>query len=229
MDGLITLNQAQPEVQRKFMTGVYLRMFIALIITTVSAYVTVSSQVLLNAIYGSWLIYGLIIGELVLVVTISAAIRKLSPLVAMLLFVLYSVVNGMTLSSVFLLYSVRSITRVFLATAVMFLAMSVYAIFSKSDLSKYSRYLGMGLFGILAVSVLNLIFKSSLIEWGLSIIGVGIFSGLTAYDTQKFMKISIHDDGSENFQKLAIFAALELYLDFINIFIRLLRLFGKRK
>ncbi len=89
MDGLITLNQAQPEVQRKFMTGVYLRMFIALIITTVSAYVTVSSQVLLNAIYGSWLIYGLIIGELVLVVTISAAIRKLSPLVAMLLFVLY--------------------------------------------------------------------------------------------------------------------------------------------
>ncbi|MCR4713764.1 MAG: Bax inhibitor-1/YccA family protein [Treponemataceae bacterium] len=229
MDGFITLNQAQPEVQRKFMTGVYLRMFIALIITTVSAYVTVSSQVLLNAIYGSWLIYGLIIGELVLVVTISAAIRKLSPLVAMLLFVLYSVVNGMTLSSVFLLYSVRSITRVFLATAVMFLAMSVYAIFSKSDLSKYSRYLGMGLIGILAVSVLNLIFKSSLIEWGVSILGVGIFAGLTAYDTQKFMKISIHDDGSENFQKLAIFAALELYLDFINIFIRLLRLFGKRK
>ena len=229
MDGLITLNQAQPDVQRKFMSGVYLRMFVALLITTVSAYVTVSSQVLINAIFGSYLIYGLIIGEVVLVITISAALRKLSPIVATLLFVLYSVVNGMTLSSIFFVYSVRSITRVFLATAVMFLAMSVYGSFSKSDLSKYGRYLGMGLVGMLVVSVLNLIFKSSLIEWGVSLLGVGIFAGLTAYDTQKFMKIAIHDDGSENFQKLAIFAALELYLDFINIFLRLLRLFNKRK
>ena len=204
-------------------------MFVALLITTVSAYVTVSSQVLINAIFGSYLIYGLIIGEVVLVITISAALRKLSPIVATLLFVLYSVVNGMTLSSIFFVYSVRSITRVFLATAVMFLAMSVYGSFSKSDLSKYGRYLGMGLVGMLVVSVLNLIFKSSLIEWGVSLLGVGIFAGLTAYDTQKFMKIAIHDDGSENFQKLAIFAALELYLDFINIFLRLLRLFNKRK
>ncbi|MCR4940192.1 MAG: Bax inhibitor-1/YccA family protein [Treponemataceae bacterium] len=229
MDTRMTLNMAEPSVQRKFMTGVYLRMFVALLITAVAAYITASSETLLKAIYGSYLIYGLMIGELALVIILSATIRKLSALAATLFLLLYSVLNGVTLASIFLIYSIQSITRVFIASAAMFLAMSIYGMVAKTDLTKYGRYLGMALVGIIVVSILNLIFKSSLIEWGVSILGVGIFAGLTAYDTQKFLKLSINNYGTESFQKLSIIASLELYLDFINIFLRLLRLFGKRK
>jgi len=229
METRITLNMAEPSVQRKFMAGVYIRMFVALLITAAAAYITANSETLLRAIYGSYLFYGLIIGELALVIILARTIRKLSPLAATFFLLLYSVINGMTLASIFLIYEIQSITLVFISSAVMFLAMSVYGMVTKSDLSKYGRYLGMALIGIIVVSVLNLIFHSSLIEWGVSILGVGIFAGLTAYDTQKFMKLSINNDGAETFQKLAILAALELYLDFINIFLHLLRLFGKRK
>ena len=229
MNDTATFSQTISNEQRKFLSRVYLQMFTALVVTAIAAYFTASSQMMINLIYKNNLAYFFIIAELVLVVTLSAAINKLLPLVATILFYAYALVNGVTLSSVFLLYSIRSITRVFVASALMFLAMSVYGLLTKTDLGKYVRFFGMALIGLRGVSVLNLILGSSAIDWGISVFGVGLFAGLTAYHTQNLLRVSSDADGSEFYQKYAIYGALRLYLDFINIFIKLLRLFGRRK
>ncbi len=229
MNGTATLNQAISDEQRKFLSKVYLQMFTALVVTAVAAYFTSSSEAMLRLLYGSYLAYVFVVAELVLVITLSAAINKLSPSAALILFYVYALVNGVTLSSIFLLYSVRSITRVFIASAIMFLAMSAYGMFTKTDLGKYVRFFGMALIGIIGVSVMNMILGSSLIDWGISIFGVGLFAGLTAYHTQNLLRVSAGADGSDFYKKHAIYGSLRLYLDFINIFIKLLRLFGRRK
>ena len=229
MNVTAALNQAISDQQRKFLSKVYLQMFTALVITAAAAYFTASSQAMIRLIYGSYLAYVFVVAELVLVITLSAAINKLSPAVALVLFYVYALVNGVTLSSIFMLYSVRSITRVFVASAIMFLAMSAYGMFTKQDLGKYVRFFGMALIGIIGVSVMNIILGSSMIDWGVSILGVGLFAGLTAYHTQNLLRVSADADGSAFYQKHAIYGSLRLYLDFINIFIKLLRLFGRRK
>lgn len=235
MNELITLSQTKPEIQRKFMAGVYLRMVFALTITAVVAYFTayqISTNPAVTNFYLKnikYIIWGSFIAELAIVFGISFGLRKISPFVAMLLFILYSIITGITFSSIFIIFEISSIFKIFAISALMFLGMSIYGAFTKSDLRSAGRYLIMGLIGLCIASLVNIFFKSSKLDWLLSIIGVGIFVGLTAYDTQKIMRISVYNDGSEKFQKFAIFGALELYLDFINIFIKMLHLFGKRK
>lgn len=227
----MTLDQAQPEVQRKFMAGVYWRMTVALFITAAVAWYSAQSQQIMGILYSNRGLpfYGLIVAELVLVIVLSAAIHKMNSVAALFFFILYSVVNGLTFSAIFVVYEIGSVFHVFLTSALMFAAMSVYGAFTKSDLTSAGRYLMMALIGILVAGLVNMFLRSSMLGWLTSLLGVGIFIGLTAYDTQRLMRIGVKNDGSEKFQKMAVIGALELYLDFINIFIKMLALFGKRK
>ena len=231
MKDIMTLDQAQPEVQRKFMAGVYWRMTVALFITAAVAWYSAQSQQIMGILYSNRGLpfYGLIVAELVLVIVLSAAIHKMNSVAALFFFILYSVVNGLTFSAIFVVYEIGSVFHVFLTSALMFAAMSVYGAFTKSDLTSAGRYLMMALIGILVAGLVNMFLRSSMLGWLTSLLGVGIFIGLTAYDTQRLMRIGVKNDGSEKFQKMAVIGALELYLDFINIFIKMLALFGKRK
>ena len=227
----MTLEQAKPEVQRKFMAGVYLRMTAALFITAAVAWYASQSEQIKEFLHSNRGLpfYGLIVAELVLVIALSAFIHKMNSFAALFFFVLYSVINGLTFSSIFIVYQIDSVFHVFLTSALMFAAMSVYGAFTKSDLTSAGRYLTMALIGLLVAGLVNLLLGSSPLNWITSLVGVGIFIGLTAYDTQRLMRIGVKNDGSEKFQKMAVIGALELYLDFINIFIKMLSLFGKRK
>jgi len=227
----MTLEQAKPEVQRKFMAGVYFRMTIALFITAAVAWYASGSQQIMGFLYShrGMPFYALIVVELVLVIALSAAIHKMSSFVALFFFILYSVLNGLSFSAIFILYELGSVFHIFLISALMFGAMSVYGAFTKSDLTSAGRYLMMALIGLIVAGLVNLLFRSPMLDWITSIVGVGIFIGLTAYDTQRLMRIGVKNDGSEKFQKMAVIGALELYLDFINIFLKMLRLFGKRR
>ena len=227
----MTLEQAKPEVQRKFMAGVYLRMTAALFITAAVAWYASQSGLIMGILFSNKGLpfYGLIIGELALVIILSAFIHKMNSFAALFFFVLYSVINGLTFSSIFFVYDLGSVFHIFWVSALMFAAMSVYGAFTKSDLTSAGRYLTMALIGLLVAGLVNLLLRSSALNWITSLVGVGIFIGLTAYDTQRLMRIGVKNDGSEKFQKMAVIGALELYLDFINIFIKMLSLFGKRK
>jgi len=243
MNNTISVKQARPEVQQKFMTGVYRWMVLALAISGIAAYASAYIPLVANAdpmkpalalvdlIFsaangmGMWV---LIIAELVLVFTLSARIGKMSMNTAKLMFLAYSLVNGITLSVIFLVYTSTSISKVFLISALLFGSMSIYGTRTKNDLTAAGRYLMMAVFGLIIASIINILLKSGGLDWLISIIAVVVFTGLTAYDTQKLMRISQYNDGSENFQKVAIIGALQLYLDFINIFLHLLRLFGNR-
>ncbi len=227
----ISLASASIESRQKFMTGVYGWMVAALAISAVSAFLTIATGFYVT-VFTSLAGYGymvLIIAELALVMYLVGQIRKISIGKAAFFFILYSVLNGVTLSSVLLIYEITSVAQAFLTAALMFGGMSLYGMKTKSDLTSAGRYLFMALIGLIIASVVNLLLRSSGLDWIISIATVVIFTGLTAYDTQKLMRISVHADGSENFQKVAIIGALELYLDFINIFLALLRLFGNRR
>ncbi len=229
MKDFITLEQAKPDVQRKFMARVYGWMFLALVLSGVAAFLTAGNPAALKLIFGNPVIFiGLIIAELILVFVLSARIREMNTTTAGFFFIVYSLLNGVTLSSIFIVYSLGSIVNVFAVTALMFLGMSIYGITTKSDLHSAGRYLMMGLIGIIIAALFNMLLHSSYLEMIISIISVVVFTGLTAWDTKKMMMIGIYNDGSANFRKVAIVGALELYLDFINIFLSLLRLFGRR-
>ncbi len=229
MERTITLAQANMSVRQKFMAGVYGWMGLGLVISAIAAYVTANTPVLLNLFYGNpFVMIGLVVTELVLVFTLVARIRKMTVGKAGLFFVLYSVINGVTLSSVLIIYTGTSVFQIFFITALMFGAMSVYGLKTKTDLNSFGRYFTMMLIGILIASLLNIFMRSNTMGWIISIVSVITFTGLTAYDTQKMLRVSIYADGSQTFQKVAIIGALELYLDFINIFLALLRLFGSR-
>lgn len=222
----LTLSQAFPVLMRK----VYVWMSLALCITGLTAYGVASSPNLMLAIYQhSVLLWGLIIGELALVMIISAAINRLSLTTATLLFILYSALNGVTLSSIFLIYTMSSIGKVFFITAGTFGAMAFVGYTTKRDLSKMGGLLFMALLGLIIATVVNLFVKSSGLDLILSYVGVLIFVGLTAWDTQKIkVMLSEQYDMSEGAQKIALLGALSLYLDFINLFLYLLRIFGSR-
>lgn len=230
-----TIEQASPEVQRKFIAGVYFKMFFALVITGVVAFFTedifiyLCQQGIITLENYKIFKWGPLILELVLVLALSFAINKISPVFAYFMFMLYSVCTGFSLSFIFQFYEITSVYKVFAVSAAMFLGMTIYGATTKSDLTSAGRYLMMALIGLIIMSVFNIFMKSSRLDWILCLVGVGIFIGLTAYDTQKIMRMSTHADGSKNFKKLEIIGALELYLDFINIFIKMLTLFGKRK
>ena len=205
-------------------------MFAALMISGISALFTATNEQLLRLIFGTR--YGfmvLALGELALVFFLSANIRKLSPVAATGVFLAYSVLNGMTLSSIFFVYPIGNIINVFFISAAMFGAMTIYGMFTKTDLMSFSRYFFMALIGLVIASLVNLLLRSSTMDWLLSIAGVAIFTGLTAYDTQRVVRTAEYADGRDAYKNVAIIAALNLYLDFVNIFLYLLRLFGNRR
>ncbi len=221
---------AESAVVADFMTKVYAWMGFALLITALMAYVVAGSVTTLSFIFGNPVVfYGMIIGEFALVLIISAAINKLSPQVASLLFVLYSLLTGATLSSIFVVYTQESIVSTFVVTAATFIIMSVYGMVTKKDLSKLGSILIMALIGLIIASVVNIFWANSTLYWITTYAGVLIFVGLTAYDTQKLKKMSTQIEDSSMVAKYSILGALTLYLDFINMFLYLLRLLGKKK
>lgn len=217
---------AFPALMRK----VYVWMTLALVITGMTAYGVANSPGVLQAIYTNQILFwGLIIAELGLVIGVSAAINRLSLSVATLMFVLYSVINGALMSYIFLAYTASSIATVFFITAGTFGAMAVVGYTTKTDLSSMGKYLLMALIGLIIATVVNLFVKSSGLELIISYVGVLVFVGLTAYDTQKIKQMLLQaPDAGEGAQKIALLGALSLYLDFINLFIYLLRIFGRR-
>ncbi|MEI7817598.1 MAG: Bax inhibitor-1/YccA family protein [Desulfuromonadales bacterium] len=213
--------------QNALIRQVYAWMGAGLAITAFLALVTLSSPAILNAVLGNKLIfYGLMIGELALVFTLSGAINKLSTTTATLIFIAYSALNGITLSTIALVYTTNSITSTFVITGGMFGAMSVYGFMTRRDLTSWGSFLFMGLIGVVIASVVNIFVGSSAVSWVISGIGVIVFTGLTAYDTWKIKEMAA--TGAEG-RKPAILGALTLYLDFINLFLMLLRFTGNRR
>jgi len=224
----LSMSQAFPALMRK----VYVWMTLALIITGVTAFGVANSPGVINAIYSnSAVMWGLIIAELALVIGISAAINRLSLATATLLFVLYSAINGVVLSSIFLVYTTSSIASVFFITAGTFAVMAFVGYTTKADLTSLGKILLMALIGLIIASLVNVFFlKSTGFDLIISYVGVLIFVGLTAYDSQKIKQmLMMAPDAGESSQKLALLGALSLYLDFINLFIYLLRILGKRE
>jgi FtsH-binding integral membrane protein len=206
---------------------VYAWMGCGLLVTAFMAMVTVSSPAILNAVFGNRLVfYGLILGELGLVVAISGAINRLSAAMASLLFVLYAALNGITLSVIFTVYTAESVASTFVITAATFGTMSAFGYLTKRDLTGWGSFLFMGLIGVVIASLVNFFTQSSVAAWIISAVGVIVFTGLTAYDTQKIKAMAA--TGEEG-RKPAILGALTLYLDFINLFLMLLRLLGNRR
>ena len=210
--------------------NVYLWMTAGLVLTTIVAYAIGSNQELLYKIYSSGFIYVLIIAQLVIVFMLSLRIQKMSTTSAMVWFAVYSVCTGAMLSAVIAIYAKAVIARAFLTTALMFGGMSLYAMTTKRDLSKMGNILTMALIGMIVASLVNLFLKSEALYYILSYIGVALFCGLTAWDTQKIIRLN-NEYGNQidedTFVKLSIICALQLYLDFINIFLYLLRIFGR--
>ncbi len=221
-----SVSEAFPVLMRK----VYLWMTMALAITGFTAYGVATSPGILQTIYANpAVMWGIIIAELILVVTVSGAINRLSLSVATLLFIVYSVLNGALLSSVFLVYTASSVATVFFITAGTFAAMALIGYTTKTDLSSMGKILLMALIGMIIATIVNLFVKSTGLELIISYIGVLVFVGLTAYDSQKIKQMLLQaPDASEGAQKVALLGALSLYLDFINLFLYLLRIFGRR-
>ena len=224
--------KARTEVLNVFMRGVYQWMAMGLGLTALVAYFVASSPTLIQAIFGNPLLFwGLIIGEVMLVVAISGGITRLSAQTATTLFLVYSGLNGITLSAILLIYTATSIASTFLVCAGMFGAMSVYGLTTKKDLTSWGSFLFMGLVGIILASIVNIFLKSPAVNFVLSAIGVIVFVGLTAYDTQKLkvMGETAPLDDSLAMRRGTILGALTLYLDFINLFLMLLRFFGQTR
>ena len=222
-----SLSSAFPALMRK----VFVWMTLALAITGLTAFGVATSPSLVAAIFGSKVMFwGLIIAEFALVFAISGAINRLSLSTATLLFILYSVVNGATLSVIFFAFSTAVIAKTFFITAGTFGVMALVGYTTKTDLTSMGKILFMALLGLIIASVVNMFTHSSGFDLIISYVGVLIFVGLTAYDTQKIKQMcQLAPDAGESAQKLALIGALELYLDFINLFLYLLRIFGNNK
>ena len=214
-----------------FINKVYNWMALALLLTGLTAYTVASIPELVYAIISNKLLfYGLLIGEVLLVGYIAKAIEKISSNKATLLFLAYSVMNGLTLSIIFLIYTSESLAGTFFICAGTFAVMSIYGYYTKKDLTRIGNLAFMALIGIILASIVNFFLRSEMLYWIVTYLGVLIFIGLIAYDTQKIKRIyqaGYEEADSEN--KGAILGALRLYLDFINLFLFLLRIFGRRK
>ena len=227
----VSYESSQTQVRvNEFIRSVYNWMAIGLALTGFVAYFTAQSESLLKLIFSnSFVLLALVIGELVLVYFISARINRMSAATATALFVLYSALNGLTLSFIFLVYTSSSITSTFFVCAATFGACSVYGWMTKRDLTSMGGFMTMGLIGIIIASLVNMFIQSSAMAMIISYIGVLVFVGLTAYDTQKIKNMAITQPdgiGAGAIRKGAILGALSLYLDFINLFLMLLRILG---
>ncbi len=227
--GSITIAQAKQEASTIFLAKVFNWMAIGLGLTGFIAYFTAQSGLAMAIVANRPLFITMILAELGLVFFLSARVNKLQPGTATGLFVGYSILNGLTLSAIFLAYTNASIGRTFLITAGMFGAMAVYGMVTKRDLSGLGSFMFMGLIGIILASLVNFFLQSSSLYWAISVIGVIVFVGLTAYDVQKIKRMGeqgIMEQGEGAIRKGAIIGALALYLDFINLFLMLLHFFG---
>lgn len=232
-----TANSALETEQHRFLTRTYSLMALALLISAVSAFFVTKSQALQMLIFGSkpgFMV--LAVAELVLVIALSFSIRKISSAAATFMYLVYSILNGLTISSIFFVYQIQSISVCFISAAGMFLGMSVWGATTKRNLSSFGHFLMMALYGVLLATLISwlcsFIFKNidyGMVDWVISVLMVLIFTGITAWDTQRIFKTSEFAQDSDDYKKVAVIGALQLYLDFINIFLRLLYLFGKRR
>lgn len=216
------------------MQRVYLWMALGLVLTASVAFYVSSSITLLSLIFSSqWTFFGLVLAELGLVIAITRAIHRLSPAAAVGLFFLYAAINGATLSAIFLVYSLGSVALTFGTTAVVFGIMSFVGWTTKQDLSKWGGILFMALIGLLVASIANYFLASTALDWLITYAGVLIFLGLTVYDTQKIklMATAVALQGADEtaVSRIGVLGALRLYLDFINLFLFMLRLLGRRR
>jgi len=230
----VPLQATQTQVRvNAFIRSVYNWMAIGLALTGFVAFYVSNSESAINLIFGNRMIfYGLIIGELALVFTLVARVAKMKASTATGLFVFYAALNGVTLSSIFLIYTRSSITSTFFICAATFAAASFYGMVTKRDLTSFGQFLFMGLIGIVIASVVNIFIKSSAMAMIISYIGVIVFVGLTVYDTQKLKVMAMSQPGDVDagvVRKGAILGALTLYLDFINLFLMLLHILGNRE
>ena len=211
------------ERERTFIRSVYAWMFGGLLLTAAAAYWVVISPAMQRLIFATPLRWVLLLGEIGLVFFLSFRITRISAATAASVFLVFSLLNGLTLSSIFFFYTAAAIYQAFFTAAAMFGAMSVYGMVTRRDLTSWGSFFFMGLIGILICSVINIFLKSPGLAWAVSIIGVFVFLGLTAWDTQKLKAYATSPQLREN---LAVYGALALYLDFINLFLMLLRIFG---
>ena len=212
----------------KFFSKVYLWMFIGLLTSGVVAYYTAVTESMLYFV--SRYFTFIIILELIVVIAFSALRRKVSPLVAKILFLVYSIISGITLSSIFLVYEIGSIGMVFLSSALMFGLLAVYGYVTKTSLTSLGKILLFALIAVVIMSIINMFIGNSSFSIFISIVSIVIFLGLTAYDMQKLKAVyNYYENDEAELSKASIYGALDLYLDFINIFLDLLRLFGKSR
>ncbi|MBS9432830.1 Bax inhibitor-1/YccA family protein [Photorhabdus hainanensis] len=215
-----------------YMAQVYGWMTCGLLLTAfVAWYVSQNQDLVVYIFSNSILFYGLVIAQFGLVFVLSGMINRMGASLATGLFMLYSALTGLTLSSIFVIYTIGSVASTFVVTAGMFGALSFYGYTTKRSLSGLGSFLFMGLIGIILASLINLWLKSEALTWAVTYIGVVIFAGLTAYDTQKLKEMGedLDVNDKENLRKFSIVGALTLYLDFINMFLMLLRIFGDRR
>ena len=223
-------------VAKTFLSGVFMWMFLALSITAVTSYLFATTPSLINMLINSetgsmsgtgWIV---MLAPLGLVLLMAMGYQRLSASNLVLIFVVYSILMGASLSFIFLIYTGASIAKTFLITSAMFGVMAVVGYTTKTDLSKFGSIMFMGLIGIIIASVINMFMRSEMMDYIISFIGVLVFTGLTAYDVQKLKRIGASVTGeTESARKLTIMGALTLYLDFINLFLFLLRFFGNRR
>ena len=219
------------KIQQAFLTKVYGWMMLGLLVTALSSFFTITNESLLRFVFSSKItFFAVIIAQVGIVIYLSARIQKMSAAMAKALFILYSAITGITLASIFLVYTAESIGSTFIIAALMFGSMAFYGYITKRDLTGVGQFMMMGLIGVVIASVVNIFMGSDSLGWLISIISVVVFTGLTAYDTQKMKAMAyVMLDGEEIAAKGAIIGALQLYLDFINLFLALLRLFGDRR
>ena len=213
---------------RSYMLGVYNYMAVAMGITGVVAYLTSTSPALLNAIYGSPLQWVVMLAPLGFVFFLSARVHKMSGAAAQITFWLFAAVMGLSLAYIFLAYTGESVAKIFFITAGSFAGLSLLGYTTKKDLSGFGTFLFMGLIGLIIAMVVNIFLQSAAMQFVISAVGVLVFAGLTAYDTQQIKNMYDVSDGGEVTTKKSIMGALRLYLDFLNMFLFLLQLFGNR-
>lgn len=212
----------------RFFSKVYLWMFVGLLISGGVAYYTSITPSMIKFVYSGYA--WILILELVVVILFSALRKKVSPTVAKLLFVLYSAISGLTLSSIFLVYKIQSVGIVFLSSALMFALLAVYGYITRQDLSSFGKILFFALLAIIIMSIVNIFVGNGTLGIIISIVSIAVFLGLTAWDMQSLKSMYNYYSNDENeLNKIAIYGALDLYLDFINIFLQLLNLFGNSK
>lgn len=220
---------SKPKVSSaEFITGVYGWMMLALLVTAITSVFTVATPALLEFVFGiPYMFMGLILLEFGVVIFLSARITKMTNITAILLFMVYSILNGLTLSVVLLAFTSSTITTAFLVCSLTFGVMSAAGYFTKKDLSGFGSLMMMGLIGVVLATLVNFFMKSDTLQYIISYVGVMVFVGLTAYDTQK-IKNMVHGLEDDQLKRASIMGALTLYLDFINLFLFLLRIFDRK-